>query len=71
MATLAMGLGTGLTVATLVALAAGARDAATRLGARLSTRRAAMLRQAIEALAAVAVLLLGLSLLGGQLAALR
>ncbi|CFE03438.1 Uncharacterised protein [Bordetella pertussis] len=30
-----------------------------------------MLRQAIEALAAVAVLLLGLSLLGGQLAALR
>lgn len=70
-ATLAMGLGTGLTVAMLVALAAGARDAATRLGARLSTRRAAMLRQAIEALAAVAVLLLGLSLLGGQLAALR
>lgn len=61
-----MGLGTGLTVATLVALAAGARDAATRLGARLSTRRAAMLRQAIEALAAVAVLLLGLSLLEGN-----
>ncbi len=66
---LAMGLGTGLTVATLACLAVAAGGAATRLGSRLSGAGAARLRYAIEALAAMAVLLLGVMLLGGMVAA--
>jgi len=66
---LAMGLGTGLTVAALACLAVAAGSAATRLGGRLSGAGAARLRYAIEALAAMAVLLLGVMLLGGMLAA--
>ncbi|WP_313623675.1 nickel/cobalt transporter [Achromobacter sp.] len=66
---LAMGLGTGLTVAALACLAVGAGGAATRLGRRLSGAGAARLRYAVEALAAVAVLLLGVMLLGGMVAA--
>lgn len=66
---LAMGLGTGLTVAALACLAVAAGGAATRLGSRLSGAGAARLRYAIEALAAIAVLLLGVMLLGGMLAA--
>lgn len=67
-AALAMGVGTGLTVAALVMLAVAARDTAARLGGVLSARWAARLRRAVEALAACAVLLLGVLLLGGQLA---
>lgn len=65
---LAMGLGTGLTVAALACLAVAAGSAATRLGSRLSGAGAARLRYAVEALAAIAVLLLGVMLLGGMLA---
>ena len=66
---LAMGLGTGLTVAALACLAVAAGGAATRLGSRLSGAGAARLRYAIEALAAMAVLLLGVMLLCGMMAA--
>ena len=67
-AALAMGAGTGLTVAVLTMLAAWARAGAVRLGARLSSPAAARLRYAIDALAALFVLVLGVLLLGGQLA---
>lgn len=67
-AALAMGLGTGLTVAALVGLAVLARDGAARLGGVLSAHWLARLRYGIEALAACAVLALGVLLLGGQLA---
>ena len=46
----------------------GAGGAANRLGARLSSAGAARLRYGVEALAALAVLLLGILLLGGMLA---
>lgn len=65
---LAMGLGTGLTVAALACLAVAAGGAATRIGSRLSGTGAARLRYGVEALAAVAVLLLGVMLLGGVIA---
>lgn len=65
---LAMGLGTGLTVAALACLAVAAGGAATTLGARLSGVAAARLRYGVEALAALAVLALGVLLLGGMLA---
>ena len=65
---LAMGLGTGLTVAALACLAVAAGGAATALGSRLSSAGAARLRYGVEALAALAVLALGVLLLGGMLA---
>ncbi|CAB3663740.1 nickel/cobalt transporter [Achromobacter aegrifaciens] len=65
---LAMGLGTGLTVAALACLAVAAGGAATRVGSRLSGVGAARLRYGVEALAALAVLLLGVMLLGGVIA---
>jgi ABC-type nickel/cobalt efflux system permease component RcnA len=65
---LAMGLGTGLTVAALACLAVAAGGAATRIGNRLSSTGAARLRYGVEALAALAVLLLGVMLLGGMVA---
>lgn len=65
---LAMGLGTGLTVAALACLAVAAGGAATSLGRRLSGAAAARLRYGVEALAAIAVLLLGVMLLGGMVA---
>lgn len=65
---LAMGLGTGLTVAALACLAVAAGGAATALGSRLSSTGAARLRYGVEALAAFAVLALGVLLLGGMLA---
>ena len=65
---LAMGLGTGLTVAALACLAVAAGGAATTLGSRLSGVAAARLRYGVEALAALAVLALGVLLLGGMLA---
>ena len=65
---LAMGLGTGLTVAALACLAVAAGSAATRIGRRLSSTGAARLRYGVEALAALAVLLLGVMLLGGMVA---
>lgn len=65
---LAMGLGTGLTVAALACLAVAAGGAATRIGHRLSSTGAARLRYGVEALAALAVLLLGIMLLGGMVA---
>lgn len=67
-AALAMGVGTGLTVAVLTMLAAWARSGAVRLGARLSSPAAARLRYLIDALAAAFVLVLGVLLLGGQMA---
>jgi len=66
---LAMGLGTGLTVAALACLAVAAGSAATRIGHRLSSTGAARLRYGVEALAALVVLLLGVMLLGGMVAA--
>lgn len=66
---LAMGLGTGLTVAALACVAVAAGGVATRLGSRMSSAGAAWLRYGIEALAAIAVLLLGVMLLGGMVAA--
>ena len=68
-AALAMGLGTGLTVAALAVVAVLAGSAATRLGAGLSAQWAGRLRTLLEAAAALGILLLGLVLLGGQLAA--
>ncbi|CUK08781.1 nickel/cobalt efflux protein RcnA [Achromobacter xylosoxidans] len=65
---LAMGLGTGLTVAALACLAVAAGGAATTLGSRLSGVAAARLRYGVEALAALAVLALGVLLLCGMLA---
>lgn len=65
---LAMGLGTGLTVAALACLAVAAGGAATRIGSRLSGEGAVRLRYGVEALAALAVLLLGVMLLGGVIA---
>ncbi|MCM2570190.1 nickel/cobalt transporter [Achromobacter xylosoxidans] len=65
---LAMGLGTGLTVAALACLAVAAGGAATTLGSRLSGVAAARVRYGVEALAALAVLALGVLLLGGMLA---
>jgi ABC-type nickel/cobalt efflux system permease component RcnA len=62
---LAMGLGTGLTVAARACRAVAAGGAASRLGRRLSGAGAARLRYGVEALAAFAVLLLGATLLGG------
>jgi len=63
---LAMGLGTGLTVAVLAALALAASRAALGLGAKAAW--GARLYRIVEGLAALAVLALGLALLGGALA---
>ncbi|WP_233234418.1 nickel/cobalt transporter [Bordetella sp. LUAb4] len=62
---LAMGLGTGLTVAALVWAAVAAGDLLIRGGARLSPAWAGRLRYATQACAAVAVFAFGLLLLGG------
>lgn len=64
---LAMGAGTGLTVAALAMLSAWAGTATTRLGGVLSSRAAIWLRYAIEAVASLLVLGLGLLLLGAAL----
>ncbi|GAB3108686.1 nickel/cobalt transporter [Bordetella tumbae] len=66
-AALAMGLGTGLTVAALAVFAVVAAGAATRVGAYASAVWMTRVRVAIEAAAAVFVLLLGVLLLGGQI----
>ncbi|MEI2415822.1 nickel/cobalt transporter [Orrella sp. JC864] len=65
---LAMGLGTGLTVAALAGATLVAGNLTVRLGGRQSAW-AARLRVGIEAGAALLVLALGLLLLGGKLAA--
>jgi len=52
----------------LACLAVAAGGAATRVGQRLSSKGAARLRYSVEALAAMAVMLLGVMLLGGMLA---
>lgn len=67
-AALAMGLGTGLTVAALAMAAVWSKDTLARRSARISERAAVRLRYAIEAVASLAVLLLGLLLLAGHLA---
>lgn len=67
-AAFAMGLGTGITVAALAMFAVWSKNALARGGSRVSSRAAARLRYAVESLAAVAVLLLGLLLLAGQIA---
>jgi ABC-type nickel/cobalt efflux system permease component RcnA len=66
-ATLVMALGTGLTVAALATLAVSAQGIALRLAGTQSSFAATLLRT-IEILAALAVLLFGLLLLGGALA---
>jgi ABC-type nickel/cobalt efflux system permease component RcnA len=66
-ATLVMALGTGLTVAALATLAVSARGVALRLAGTQSTF-ATVLIKTVEILAALAVLLFGLLLLGGALA---
>jgi ABC-type nickel/cobalt efflux system permease component RcnA len=65
-ATFVMALGTGLTVATLAALAVSARGVAVRLAGADSPHAERIVRIA-EIGAAAAVLLLGLVLLGGAL----
>ena len=64
---LAMGLGTGLTVAALTVLSVWASQGAQRISHILSATWATRLRTGIEAFAAVLVLLFGLLLLGGVL----
>ena len=66
-ATFVMALGTGLTVAVLAVLAVSARGVAVRLAGADSPMAGRIVRAA-EILAAAAVLLLGLVLLGGALA---
>ena len=65
---LAMGLGTGLTVAALVWAAVAAGDLLIRGGARLSPAWAGRLRYATQACAALAVFAFGLLLLGSAIA---
>jgi nickel/cobalt exporter len=65
-ATFVMALGTGLTVAVIAVLAVSARGLAVRL-AGLDSPTGAFVVRAAEILAAAAVLLLGLVLLGGSL----
>ena len=67
-ATFVMALGTGITVAVLASLAVGARDFAARLG-DIGGGRGALVARGIEVLAAVGVLVFGLLMLGGALAA--
>ena len=63
----AMSLGTAITVSLLVILAVSAKDLALRF-ARADSRTAARVLNAIEITAALAVVLLGLTLLGGAVA---
>ena len=65
-ATFVMALGTGLTVAILAVLAVSARSAAVRL-AGIDSPATGHIVRAAEILAALAVLVLGLALLGGSL----
>jgi len=67
-ATFVMALGTGLTVATIATLAVSARTLAVRI-AGVDSPRTAMVVRAAEITAAAAILLLGLTLLGGSLVA--
>jgi len=67
-AALAMGVGTGVTVAALASVAALAGDVVTRLGNFGGPVWVARLHYGLQALAACTVFLLGVLLLGGQLA---
>ena len=67
-ATFIMAVGTGVTVALLASLAVGAHGLATRLG-DVGGGRGALVARGIEVLAAAAILLFGLLMLGGALAA--
>jgi nickel/cobalt exporter len=67
-ATFVMALGTGITVAALASVAVGARDVAARIG-DMGGSRGALVGRGIEVLGALAVLLFGLLMLGGALAA--
>ena len=67
-ATFIMAVGTGLTVAVLASLAVGARDIAVRVG-NFGGGRGAFMARGIEILAAAAILLFGLLMLGGAIAA--
>ncbi len=64
---LAMGLGTGLTVAALTVLSVWASQRAQRVSHLLSAKWVERVRMAIEAFAAMLVLMFGLLLLGGVL----
>ncbi|MCB1459628.1 MAG: delayed-early response protein/equilibrative nucleoside transporter, partial [Nitratireductor sp.] len=65
LSTLAMALGTGITVATLAALAVGAKDIAIRIGG--AAERSATIHRIIEIGGALLVFLLGLTLLSASL----
>jgi ABC-type nickel/cobalt efflux system permease component RcnA len=65
---LAMSLGTAITVSSLVVLAVSAKDLALRF-AGTGSRSAERVLQALEVIAALFVLLFGLTLLGGAVAA--
>jgi len=69
-ATLVMGLGTGITVATIAVVAVSARDLAQRLG-NTSDGTGVLIMRGIEFGAAGLVLLLGTGLLFGYIAAER
>ncbi len=66
-ATFVMALGTGITVAVLATLAVGARSLAARLGD--IGGRGALVARGIEVLAALGILVFGLLMLGGAIAA--
>ena len=66
-ATFVMAIGTGLTVAVLATLAVSARGLATRLAGSESSLALGAIR-AVEILAALAILLFGLLMLGGAIA---
>jgi ABC-type nickel/cobalt efflux system permease component RcnA len=62
-----MGLGTGLTVATLAMIAVGARGVAVRL-ARTNSAVGVNAVRGLEIVAAAGVMLFGLTMLGGAIA---
>ena len=65
LSTLAMALGTGITVATLAALAVGAKDIAIRIGGVAES--GASVHRIIEIGGALVVFLLGLTMLSASL----
>lgn len=69
LSTLAMALGTAITVSVLATLAIGSRELAVRIAGRRSGPWAGIVRDAVGVLGASAVLVLGIALFAGSLAA--
>lgn len=69
LSTLAMALGTAITVSVLATLAIGSRELAVRIAGRRSGPWAGIVRDAAGVLGASAVLVLGIALFAGSLAA--